>query len=409
MSTISRIPMLTIAALVLAASLTACGSKSSTTSTTIPNSETVFYAHNVMFRNHTTFTAGYNAFGQLGSGGTDLSLRSFFGNLSLYLPFSGAATGGNHTVAFINNSTVRAWGSNALGRLGNSDSTVATHSTAPVPVFRTISGVRHNLSGIKAVAAGAQHSLALRNDDTLWAWGNNDVGQLGAETITTLGLLYSNEPRQVSAAGVIFANISSIAANGKHSLARAGGRVWAWGLNGSGQLGIDPHITGASIIPTVVNVPTSGIAGIAAGAAFNFAVGRDGSLWAWGNNTNGQLGNNSTVSTHLPVQVLTAAGTPLTGIVQAAAGGQHGLAVDAGGTVWAWGYNHFSQLGTGSTKDSLVAVPVSSITNATEVRAFGASSMARAGGAWYVWGDNSYGQLGLGLSKIIIPSKLSGF
>lgn len=396
--------------LLLLSGLTACGSSSSsTTPTTIPNSATVFYAHNLVFRNNTTLSTGYNGFGQLGYGNDNLSPRSIPDYLGQYLPFSGAVAGGNHSIAFINNSSVRTWGYNNFGQLGNSDSSVATHSTSPVPVFRTISGVRQNLSGIKAVAAGAFHSLALRNDDTLWAWGSNDAGQLGADTLTTLGRLYSPEPKMVAAAGVILANFSSIAANGKHSLARASGKVWAWGLNGSGQLGIDPHTTGALNVPTVVNVPTSGIAGIAAGSAFNYAVGKDGTLWAWGNNGNGQLGNNSTVSTHIPVQVLTASG-PLTGIVQATAGIQHGLALDNSGNVWAWGYNHFGQLGNSSAKDSAVAVQVSGVANATEVRAFGSSSMAKVGGAWYVWGDNSFGQLGIAnVAKITAPLKMSGF
>lgn len=416
MITLYRKPIVTMAALVLAVSLTACGSNSSSTPTTIPESATIFYAHNLVFSNSSTVHAtGYNAFGQLGIG----SLVNQPSPLALSLRFNGAAAGGNHTVAFFNNSTVRTWGYNAFGQLGNNST---TYSSLPVPVFANTTGATpFRLSGIKAVAAGAFHSLALRNDDTLWAWGGNDAGQLGAATITavnssTFDLLYSTKPLMVAAAGVSFANISSIAANGKHSLARANGKVWAWGLNGTGQLGIDPHTTGALIVPTVVAGLPNGINGIAAGSAFNYAVDRSGFLWAWGNNLNGQLGNNSTVSTHVPVQVLTAPGVPLQNVVQAAAGIQHGLALDSSGNVWAWGYNHFGQLGNSSARDSLVAVRVldstgtAPLANVSEIRAFGSSSMARSNGAWYVWGDNSFGQLGTGTNgKYVLPVRMSNF
>jgi len=404
-------------AILLLAALTACGgSSSSATPTTVPSSATIFYAHNLVFLNNTTLSTGYNGFGQLGTG--NLATRNTLGPLATYYPFKGFATGGNHSVAFTNNSTVYSWGYNAFGQLGN-NSTV--HSEVPV--------VTANIRSVKAVAAGAYHTLALKNDDTLWAWGYNAFGQLGVDTSLTQSVGYSPLPLRVNAGGVIFSNISSVAANAHHSLARANGLVWAWGFNGTGQLAIDPKTTGALASPAVVaGLPPDGINGIAAGGSSNYALARNGTVWAWGNNDNGQLGNNSTVASPIPVQVLKAPGVPLTGVVQIAAGLQHGLALLSNGEVWAWGYNGFYQLGNSRDPnsidsdntvqlDSSVAVQVVAdasgipFTGVTEIRAFGSSSMAKkAGGAWFVWGNNTLGQLGIGSNgRAPWPKKIPGF
>jgi hypothetical protein len=109
-------------------------------------------------------------------------------------------------------------------------------------------------------------------------------------------------------------------------------------------------------------------------------------------------------------------GEPLNGVVQVSAGIQHGLARLADGTVWSWGYNHFGQLGNNDIQDSPVAVQVlmdesgTPLSGATEIRAFGSSSMAKIGNVWYGWGDNTYGQLGIGSNEIVsLPHRVNGF
>ncbi|NJD90445.1 MAG: hypothetical protein FIA91_02850 [Geobacter sp.] len=385
--------------------LSGCGSSSSSTPTTVPNSATIFYAHNLVFRNSTTLmSTGYNGFGQLGTG--NLGSRTALGPLSAYYPFSGFATGGNHSVAFFNNSTVRSWGYNAFGQLGNNST---TYSSDPVPVFANRSATV-KLSGVKAVAAGAYHTLALKNDDTLWGWGQNYYGQLGVDFQATPPFNVSYVAVKANSAGISFSNISSIAANGYHSLARANGFVWAWGYNGTGQLGIDPKVTGAMSSPNRVPIPASGIINIAAGGASSYAVAKDNTIWAWGYNAYGQLGNGSLTQNYIPTQVVKSDLTPLTGVVQVAAGVSHGLARLSDQTVWAWGYNFFGQLGKGSVKDSSVAVQVVLPAGVvTDIRAFGSSSMAKVNGVWYVWGDNYYGQLGLiTIGKILLPEIMLG-
>jgi alpha-tubulin suppressor-like RCC1 family protein len=385
--------------LYLMASLTACGNDSSSGPTTVPTSATVFYAHNLVFRNNTTFSAGYNAFGQLGTG--DLANKSTPSIVQNGLFLKGGAIGGNHSVAFINNSTVRSWGYNAFGQLGNDS---IDYSNIPV---KTV-----NLSKVTAVAAGSRHSLALTND-TVWAWGSNEFGQLGKSATDTAPDGYKSKvPVKVTAGGAdVLFNITAIAANGFHSLALADGKVWAWGLNKNGQLGIDPISTYSSDPVLVTGLPLVGTKAIAAGGAFNYALANDSTVYAWGNNDFGQLGNNSTTGTYIPGRVMIDAINPLTNVVQIAAGIQHGLAILADGSVWAWGYNIYGQLGNGTKKDSLVAVQVLDPTfNAKEIRAFGSSSMARNDSGWYVWGDNSYGQLGTGgTGALLQPVKLPGF
>jgi alpha-tubulin suppressor-like RCC1 family protein len=414
-------------ALAFTAILSSCGSNSSSSPTSVPNSATIFYAHNLVFRNGTTLSTGYNGFGQLGNG--ELGNRSQPGPLNGAFSFKGFATGGVHSVAFLNNSssTVMTWGYNGFGQLGNN---TTTFSSTPITVKnKDLTDLNH----VKAVAAGGFHTLALKDDGTLWAWGQNTLGQLGVGTAATPEILatgYSMVPVQVGTGTVagVFTNVSSIASNGHHSLAitRTDGKVWAWGLNSSGQLGIDHVTTGSSSTPNVVSgLPSSGVSSVAAGGGFSYAVDKDGFVWAWGANNNGQLGNGTIIQNaidqstadqnFIPKKVLIAPGVPLTDIVQVAAGIQHGLALDKRKNVWAWGYNFFNQLGNNNQLDSPFAVKVvtdlgTALTGATDIRAFGSSSMALIGGAWYVWGDNSYGQLGNGSTGTVpLPVRMSGF
>lgn len=385
--------------------LAACGSNSS--STPAAATATVYYAHNFVFRNITSgpFGVGYNAFGQLGTGTTANSSIPF--HIKHRMHFSGIAAGGDHSVAFFNNSTVFSWGYNVSGQLG--DGKLANRS---VPVKTGI-----NFSNVIAVAAGGLHSLALKSDDTLWAWGANGFKQLGVHTVDAPGG-HSKLPVRVGSSTALFSNISSIAAGGTFSLARANGSVWSWGDNSKGQAGqrqpgLQPPLTFTTYSsPNRVDdfQAFGGVAGIAAGGASSYAVARDGSVWAWGNNENGQLGNNLTTKSAKPVQVMKADGNPLTNVIQVAAGIQHALARDINNNVWAWGYNAFGQLGNNTNLDSHVAVPVLISGVITDIRAFGSSSMAFKDGHWYVWGDNTYGQLGTGSTgSILLPIRMPGF
>jgi alpha-tubulin suppressor-like RCC1 family protein len=261
-----------------------------------------------------------------------------------------------------------AWGGNAYGDLGDGTTTVRL---VPVPVS--------NLNGASAIAAGEEHSLALKADGTVLAWGLNSYGELGNGTTT------------VSLTPVPVTNLSgviAIAAGGEHSLAlNADGTVSAWGLNRSGELG-----NGTAAV-SLTPVPVSNLVGviaIAAGQEHSLALKADGTVLAWGLNFYGELGNGTTTVGFTPAPV-----SNLTGVIAIAAGGEHSLALKADGTVLAWGLNAYGELGNGTTTVSLTPVPVSNLGGVIAIAAGHEHSLAlKADGTVRAWGLNAYGELG---------------
>jgi RHS repeat-associated protein len=213
---------------------------------------------------------------------------------------------------------------------------------------------------VTAVAGGGLpgapgHSLALKNDGTVWAWGYGKSGQLGNGATTN-----ALTPVQVSG----LSGITAVAANGNNSYAlKTDGTVWAWGDNGSGQLG---NGSSAKTSSTPVQVSLSGATGIAAGGAFAFAVKGDGTAWAWGNDSGWQLGDGGMCGRGCsqPIQI-----TGLSGIAAMSGGYTHGLAITSAGTVDGWGQNGSGQLGNGSTSPSSKPVQASNIANVRQAPA----------------------------------------
>jgi len=200
--------------------------------------------------------------------------------------------------------TVSAWGDNVNGQLGN-----GTNTTSNTPV--EVSG----LSGVTALAVGFEHSLALESDGTVWGWGGNGLGQLGNGTFTD-----GTTPVQVLGPGGVgyLTGVTALAVGGvnEHSLALKG----------------------------------------------------DGTVWAWGGNGLGQLGNGTFTNSNTPVQVLGPSGVGyLTGMTALAVGFEHSLALKSDGTVWAWGFNSFGQLGNGTFTDSDTPVQVLGLSGVTAI------------------------------------------
>ncbi len=304
--------------------------------------------------------------------------------------FAAIAAGGVHSLALRANGTVAAWGNNNAGQLGNGNTSNSSQAV-------NVSG----LTSIKSIAAGDAHSLALRSDGTLWAWGRGDLGQLGVG-----GTANTSLPLPVLG----LANVTAVAAGGYHSLAVTGGTVRAWGENGSGQLG-NNSTTSSSVAVTVANL--ANVVAVAGGLDHSLAIRSDGTVWAWGRNTVGQLGIGSvTVNSKVPVQVKGPGGVGvLTNVVAVSAGFNHSLALRGDGTVWAWGYNAYGQLGNGNNTDSSAPVQVSGLTGVLSISAGGDHSLAvLQGGAVRAWGANHSGQVGVGsnLFGFNTPQAVSG-
>ena len=242
--------------------------------------------HSVAVNDGTVWAWGDNAWGELGDGTTvDRLVPVEVQNLSGVTAVAAGASG--FTFAVKNDGTVWAWGGNSGAQLGDG---TTINRLLPVPV--------QNLSGVTAVAAGAWHGLALRNDGTVWAWGNNNYGQLGDGTSGTL----RSTPVQVQNLG----GVKAIAAGGDHSLAVINdGTVLAWGRNNFGQLGDGTTIDRALPVP-VQNL--SGITSVAAGYGHSLALNSACMVLAWGLNDVAQLGDATTINRLLPVPVQASSG-----------------------------------------------------------------------------------------------------
>lgn len=286
------------------------------------------------------------------------------------------AAGGWHSIAICSDSTVKTFGENATGQLGDGNSNdLSTPYTIP------------SLSQIVSVSAGGDqleaHSMALKADGTVYAWGSNIYGALGNATTTN-----TNVPGQV----LLLSGATAISAGGWHSVALKGdGTVWAWGWNTDGQLG-----DGTTVDKTIATqVPgLTGITAISAGTYHVLALKNDGTVWAWGDNISGQVGNGTTTDQTTPIQV-----TGLTDVAAISAGRFFSMAIKNDGTVWTWGENLYGQLGDGTTTNRTTPVQVSGLTDVTTTAyATGAFHcvVVKSDSTLWSWGRNTYGNLGDG-------------
>ncbi len=317
-------------------------------------------------------------------------------------PWSGQestiAAGGAHSCAVMADGTAQCWGRNGSGRLGDN---TTTNSPVPVPVSG-ITGLTPATTAV-SVSAGAAHSCAVMADGTAQCWGSNVFGQLGDNTTT-------NSPVPVSVSGIdgltAATTAVSVSTGGNYSCAlMADGTAQCWGSNSYGQLG--DNTTTNSPVPVSVSgltglTPATTAVSVSTGYAHACALMADGTAQCWGFNTNGQLGDNSTTDSPVPVSVSGITGlTPASTAVSVSSGGNFSCALMADGTAQCWGSNSYGQLGDNSTTDSFVPVSVSGLTGLTpastamSVSTGGAHSCAlMADGTAQCWGGNGDGELG---------------
>ncbi len=320
------------------------------------------------------FGWGENTYGQVGD--TTTTHRSLptqiAGGYTDIVSIEGAIF---HTLALRSNGTLLAWGYNIKGQVGDG---TTTQRNSPVVVA--------GLTNVIAVASGGSHSLALLSDGTIRAWGANDYGQIGDGTTT-------DRLTSVAVIGITSANPAvAIAGGGNSSYALlADGSVKAWGYNLSGQLGDGTKTN--RLTPVQVTNLTGGVIAINGGRTGGYALLSNGSVRAWGYNQYGELGDGTTNERLTPI-------TPIgltSGVLQIEGGDENAFALKSDGTLLSWGRNFFGELGNGTRNDTSVPAAID-LSNVVQIKSsFGKDIYARLrDGSLYAWGYNGYGSVGNG-------------
>jgi len=294
------------------------------------------------------------------------------------------------------------WGSNYHGQLGTKGSgdvnigggNNADHAskhyihTTPVKVMDDVASVK----------AGSFYTAAIKTDGSLWMWGDNQYGHIGnggqKDKTDRYSYIYQTEPVK------IMEHVSFVTFNeDAHTVAaiQTDGSLWMWGKNVHSELGNNgegdkfyafEEIDEVEVYQTTPIKVLDNVASVSLGANHTAAIRTDGSLWMWGSNFYGQLGNGSTTDAGAPVRVLD-------GVAAVDLGWSRTAALKTDGSLWTWGWNRYGQLGNGSTEDS--AVPVRILDGVSAIGGYQDQAAAlKTDGSLWTWGWNYYGQLGSG-------------
>lgn len=269
------------------------------------------------------------------------------------------------------------WGMGGNGRLGVGNT---TNYSSPVQL-----GAGDNWAVVNGGFKGS-YGMGIKADGTLWGWGNNGYGNLGLGTTT-----HYSSPVQVGA----LTTWSSVSTGYGATLAiKTDGTLWAWGNAAHGQLGHNNTTTISSPVQVGALTDWASVAVSGANSGSTAAVKTDGTLWTWGANTQGQLGDGTTTNTSSPVQV-----GALTTWKNVCTGSLFTVATATDGTLWSWGANNSGQLGVSNTTYYSSPVQVGALTNWVVRAGTGGQdfcAVVKTDGTLWTWGLNSGGQLGLG-------------
>ncbi len=332
------------------------------------------YNHSVALKPDGTLWAwGANSSGQIGNGDVNNMIFNSPIRMGTDSNWRTISAGNYHTVAIKTDGTLWAWGLNTYGQVGDG---TTTNKNIPTQI-----GTDNNWSRI---SAAWDNTIAIKTDGTLWTWGVNHGSEFGDGSIFNYTI-----PTQVGTDS----NWSDINAGHYHTLAiKIDGTLWTWGGNGWGELG--DGTTTPKYFPIQIGTDTNWSA-VSAGAYHSHALKSDGTLWSWGVNYEGEIGDGSSginTDKHIPTQIgLTNHWTKID------AGEDFCLALTNNGTLWGWGRNYFGQLGNGSNGNSYIPSQIGAASNWTTISAGGYHSQAlKADGTLWVCGFNNMGQLGTG-------------
>jgi alpha-tubulin suppressor-like RCC1 family protein len=324
---------------------------------------------------------GWNFYGQLGdnTSGTGTYKSSPVQTVTYGTNWKSLDCSSNYTAAIKTDGTLWLWGQNNLGQLG--DTTLTDRSS---PIQTVAYGTNWKL-----VSAGHQHTAAIKTDGTLWLWGRGNEGQLGDNNITG-----KSSPVQTVTFGTNWKLVSCGYADYTTAI-KTDGTLWSWGDNSAGQLGDNTsgNGTGKSSPIQTVTYGTNWKS-VSCGYQHTAAIKTDGTLWLWGSNIQGQLGINAAgTNRSSPVQTV-AYGTNWK-LVNC--GRYHTTAIKTDGTLWLWGQNNNGQLGdntSGGNKPS----PVQTVAYGTNWKSVSCgyynNAAIKTDGTLWLWGRNNYGQLG---------------
>ena len=323
--------------------------------------------HTLIMRTDSSLWAcGENGFGELGNGTTTNQSTPVRNN---EVRVKSAMAGDNYSLIIKTDGSLWACGENEYGQLGNG---TTTNQSIPVQIMS---------SGVNSVVAGENSSFIVKTDGSLWACGNNLYGQLGVGTANPFALV----PVQIISGAV------QCVISGAYStfIIKTDGSLWACGNNLYGQLG-NGTTTNQS---TPAQIMSSGVNSVAIGWVDwvqTLIVKTDGSLWACGNNSNGQLGNGTTTNQSTPVQIMSS------GVNSVVAGDNSSFITKTDGSLWACGNNLYGQLGNGTTTNQSTPIQIMSSGVNSVVAGDNSSFIIKTDGSLWACGNNLFGQLGNG-------------
>lgn len=314
---------------------------------------------------------GYDGYGQLGDNSTtnkSTPVQTVAGGTG----WSMVACGYYHSATTKTDGTL--WSCGYGTNLGDG---TPTKKSSPV---QTVAGGNN----WKLVTCGLYHTAAIKSDGTLWTWGNSTGGALGDNTLTS-----RDSPVQTVAGGNNWVTVSG--GRGFTAAIKSDGTLWTWGYNPYGQLGDNTAVQKSSPVQTITG--GTNWKQVSCGYSVVSAIKTDGTLWLWGSNYYGELGDNTTVSKSSPVQTITGG----TNWKQVSVGHYSTAAIKTDGTLWSWGYNPYGELGDNTTENK--SSPVQTVTGGTNWKFISRggsyhSVAIKTDGTLWSWGRNDYGQLG---------------